>query len=182
MFVPLRTIVALFATALIGFTFAQDMGGVTVGVAQSDAHGPYLVDGEGYSLYLFADEARRGQGPERMTEGVREAAVSCTGDCLDAWPALTSEAEVTAGDGLEPALLYTAEVDGRSQVVYDGWPLYTFARDEEPGQTVGQAVNGFGGTWYLVAPSGTAVGPDGSDGAMGDGSDDDSDDGRGAGY
>lgn len=182
MFVPLRTIVALFATALIGFTLAQGMGGVTVGVAQSDAHGPYLVDGEGFSLYLFADEARRGQGPDRMTAGVREAAVSCTGECLAAWPAVTSESDVAAGEGLEPDLLYTENVDGRSQVVYDGWPLYTFARDEQPGQTAGQAVSAFGGTWYLVAPSGAAVGPDASDGALGDGSGDDSDDGRGAGY
>jgi predicted lipoprotein with Yx(FWY)xxD motif len=162
----LRTIALLALAPLAGLALAQGMGAATVGAAQSDAHGSYLVDGEGASLYLFADESLRGDGPDRMTEGVREAAVSCTGDCLGAWPAFTSDATPTAGEGVDSELLYTAEFDGRTHVVYNGWPLFTFVRDEEPGQTNGQEVTGFGGTWYLVTPSGHAVGTGGMAGGM----------------
>ncbi len=47
--------------------------------------------------------------------------------------------------------------DGRRQVTYNGWPLYTFVKDTAPGNTAGQDVEGFGGEWYLVTPEGEHV-------------------------
>jgi len=38
-----------------------------------------------------------------------------------------------------------------------GWPLYTFAQDQVPGDVNGQGIKSFGGTWWAVSPSGKAV-------------------------
>jgi hypothetical protein len=38
-----------------------------------------------------------------------------------------------------------------------GSPLYTFSMDKAPGDVNGQGMVNFGGTWYVVSPSGTAV-------------------------
>jgi predicted lipoprotein with Yx(FWY)xxD motif len=149
----LATLIALLAGAVLG---QQEEAQATV--MESGQLGPYLADGEGRTLYLFVNEELEGQDPARMTEGVREAAVSCTGECLEAWPAFTSEGEVEVQAGeLDPELLYTAEFDGRMHVVYNGWPLFYFARDEQAGQINGQGIESFGGEWYVLNPQGQIV-------------------------
>ena len=47
--------------------------------------------------------------------------------------------------------------DGRLQVTYAGHPLYRYVGDRRPGQVLCQGVPEFGGTWYVVAPSGNAI-------------------------
>jgi predicted lipoprotein with Yx(FWY)xxD motif len=42
--------------------------------------------------------------------------------------------------------------DGSSQLTYNGMPLYRFARDTAPGQTTGQGITAFGGTWTVATP------------------------------
>ena len=44
--------------------------------------------------------------------------------------------------------------DGTVQATYNGWPLYYYAKDKQPGDTTGQDV---GKVWYVIAPSGDAV-------------------------
>jgi predicted lipoprotein with Yx(FWY)xxD motif len=113
-------------------------GGATVAVASSDL-GDVLVDGEGMTLYLFLNDD---QGDS-----------TCYDDCAANWPALVGE--VTAGDGVDAALLSSVERDdGDMQVTYNDWPLYYFAGDSAPGDTNGQGV---GEVWYAVAPGGDAV-------------------------
>lgn len=146
------TSLALAAFALLAF--AQTEGG-TVAVGESEQHGPYLTDAEGNALYLFVDEDMQSDDPERMTEGVRSNAAPCANGCLQAWPPLMGE--WTAGDGVDDELLYAADVDGRMQAVYNGWPLYYFVRDEAPGQTNGQGVGQAPTIWYLLTPDGTPV-------------------------
>lgn len=147
----------LFATLLAATfltAFAQQSS-PTVTVTQSDEYGPYLTDADGNSLYLFANEDMD-MGEARMTEGVRENAVPCTGGCLEAWPPLTAET-VQAGEGVDAELLYTAEVEGITMMVYNGWPLYHFARDAAAGDANGQGVGKAPNIWYLVNPEGMAA-------------------------
>ncbi|HEX2152965.1 MAG TPA: hypothetical protein VHL52_03195 [Acidimicrobiia bacterium] len=138
------TTMAADTTAASDTTGASDMttmaDGQTVAVAESD-EGTILVDGEGFSLYLFTQDT---QGePSTCTEG-----------CAETWPPLTGD--VTAGDGVDASLLGTAQhPNGETQVTYDGWPLYYYAPDEAPGDTNGQGV---GGVWFLVAPDGSQIG------------------------
>jgi predicted lipoprotein with Yx(FWY)xxD motif len=180
----------------------EDASQPTVMVAESEEYGQYLTDSEGRALYMFVSQEfmannplepqevgepdTAGDEPEgvsdpaaaegltRMTEGVSGGAVSCTGDCLEAWPPFTAEGEVTAGEGLDPDLLYTTTVGDRSQVVYNGWPLHYFARDANAGDTMGAGIESSGGVWHLVTPEGTWPGDDigglvGDDGETNDG-------------
>lgn len=117
-------------------------GPATVSTAETDL-GEVLVDGEGLTLYLFTND----QGTTTSaSEGVQQA-----------WPPLTVESadEVVAGDGVDEALLGTAEqADGRIWVTYNGHLLYRYAADTGPGDTAGQGV---GGVWFAVTPAGEPV-------------------------
>jgi hypothetical protein len=44
-----------------------------------------------------------------------------------------------------------------SQLTYNGHPLYTFVNDKKPGDTNGEGVKAFGGSWFAVSPSGSKV-------------------------
>ena len=54
---------------------------------------------------------------------------------------------------------------GARQVTYNGWPLYLWQGDQEPGQATGQADDM--GLWYVLSPSG-AVEPAPDPGQAGD--------------
>jgi len=109
--------------------------------------GTVVVDGQGYTLYLFEPD--------------NHAAPTCTGSCAAAWPPLLLPGGVTAakaGSGTVPALLGTARrSDGRVQVTYGGWPLYRWVGDSRPGVATGEGLNNFGGLWYAVSRSANAV-------------------------
>jgi predicted lipoprotein with Yx(FWY)xxD motif len=112
----------------------------TVQLADSDL-GQILVASDGMTLYLF-----------EVDEGDTS---TCYDDCAATWPALVDDAP-TAGDGVDESLLGTTERDdGDVQVTYAGHPLYFYAPDEAPGDTLGQEV---GDVWYVVDAEGAAVG------------------------
>ncbi len=110
--------------------------------------GSVLVDGKGLTVYTFAAD-HRGRPS------------TCVGLCAVAWPPLVLTAGTTApiaGPGVRPALLGTApRTDGKLQVTYDGWPLYTWPLDTRPGQATGQALTNLGGRWYVIRADGTIV-------------------------
>ena len=63
-----------------------------------------------------------------------------------------------AGGGARGSLVGSVRRrDGLLQVTYAGHPLYHYVGDRRPGQVLCQAVPEFGGTWYVVAPSGNAI-------------------------
>ena len=141
----------MLSTAFVAFAlpaFAQDVAQVMV--SQSEEHGEYLTDADGRALYLFTADT---QG-----SGDTQDQISCSGECLDAWPLFTTTGEPQAGDMVDASLLGTLEHEGETVVTYNGWPLYYFARDAGPGEATGQDVESFGGEWYLVTPAGEKVG------------------------
>jgi predicted lipoprotein with Yx(FWY)xxD motif len=117
---------------------------VVVRVART-AYGPALTDRRGFALYLFTHD--------------RSTNSTCYGACATAWPPyVVSERPSNAGRGAPPRLLGSVRRrDGRTQVTYRGHPLYYYLGDRHPGQVLCQAVVEFGGTWYVVAPSGHAI-------------------------
>lgn len=146
--------------AVVAFAQEETSDKGVVQVMQSDQYGAYLTDAEGRTLYLFVSlNAEEGQASEQMTEGVREEAASCSVECQGAWPPFTAgeNENMQVDEGVVEDLLYTADVNGQTQVVYNGWPLYYFAQDEKPGDTNGQGIEGFGGEWYLVSPEGQPI-------------------------
>jgi len=120
--------------------------GVTTGDVKG--LGTVLVDGGGYTLYLFLpdDHASHSQ---------------CTGICAAEWPPLLlpkGTAAPVGGGGIRPSLLgTTVRSDGGVQVTYNGWPLYTWPDDLSPGQATGQGLNNVGGLWYVVSPEGSPI-------------------------
>ena len=106
--------------------------------------GKVLVDGKGRTLYLF--QADKG------------TMSNCAGACASEWPPLTTSGKPTAGAGILAAKLGTAKrADGTTGVTYAGHPLYTFEGDGAPGQTAGEGLTDFGGSWYALSPAGKSV-------------------------
>jgi predicted lipoprotein with Yx(FWY)xxD motif len=111
----------------------------TLGFRSTDL-GDILVDGSGYTLYLFEPDAQSDS--------------TCYNSCESTWPPLAGEA--SAGIGVEPALIASvSRTDGSQQVTYNDWPLYRYSGDTAPGDTNGQGLNG---SWYVVSPTGEAIG------------------------
>lgn len=116
--------------------------GTVVKVSPYPQLGPMLTDARGRTLYLFTRDT-----PNKST---------CTGACAQAWPPLLTTAAPVPGPGVNTALLGTTQrPDGSTQVTYNGWPLYYFASDQNPGDARGQGV---GGVWFVVSPAGTPLG------------------------
>ena len=114
---------------------------VDLAVASSSL-GAHLVDGRGFTLYVFDDD---------------EPGVSnCTGGCLASWPPATVTADPSWGEGVDGGLVGTLERedDGSLQLTYDGLPLYLWAADMAPGQATGQGVNE---VWWIIAPDGAVI-------------------------
>jgi predicted lipoprotein with Yx(FWY)xxD motif len=130
------------------------MGAATVQTADHDDHGEILVDGDGLTLYMF-DSDEQGAG-----------ASTCSGGCADSWPPLTVESEATVGSGVEAELTTFERDDGSTQVAANGWPLYYWQGDAEPGDATGQGVND---VWWVLDPSGQPIRPESgsSDGSTG---------------
>jgi predicted lipoprotein with Yx(FWY)xxD motif len=109
--------------------------------------GTVLVNGQGLTLYMFVPDKQSGTS-------------TCYGQCANAWPPLlvTGGNAPVAGPGVEASLLTTtARTDGTTQVVYNKWPLYTWAGDSGPGQATGQGINSLGGLWYVLSAAGVPI-------------------------
>lgn len=105
--------------------------------------GKILTDAQGRTLYLFTKDST--------------GSSSCTGACLGVWPAFDSNGAAQAGGGVSPTLLGTGS-GSAAQVTYNGHSLYYYVGDTKAGDTNGQDLNQFGGSWYVVSPAGAQVG------------------------
>lgn len=111
---------------------------------RATALGRIVVDAHGRTLYLFRAD-KRGKS-------------ACYGKCATFWPPLIATNAPKTGAGLKASLFGTTlRKSGARQVTYDHHPLYRFAEDKAAGQTKGQGTDFFGGLWWVVSPSGTAI-------------------------
>lgn len=79
---------------------------------------------------------------------------ACVGDCLKAWPPITTTATTPSASGVTGKVGTITLADGSKQVTVNGRPLYLFAKDTKPGDLLGQGV---GSVWYVLSPDGTMV-------------------------
>jgi len=118
--------------------------GATIAVASNAKYGSILVDGKGMTVYLFVAD--------------KTTASTCYTTCAQFWPPVLTTGAPQAGAGATSSLLgTTTRTDGKVEVTYAGHPLYYFANDKASGDTTGQAVDGFGGLWWVVSASGAAI-------------------------
>ncbi|WP_306211232.1 hypothetical protein [Actinoplanes sp. RD1] len=114
---------------------------VELNATENDEIGTYVTDGAGRTLYRFDEDDNK---PPKAT---------CNGDCAKTWPPLLIKSPGKIfPKGIDPQILgYVERADGHCQVTINGWPVYYFAKDAEPGDIKGQGVKG---TWFAVAPDG----------------------------
>ena len=75
--------------------------------------------------------------------------------CAAAWPPVPGGATTSTDPAVQTAMLGTiTRSDDRTQLTYNGMPLYYYEDDKRPGDTTGQDKLEFGGKWYLVSPAG----------------------------
>ena len=117
--------------------------------------GTILVDGEGFTLYM-----RNNDVPNLST---------CSRACAEEWPPLQASGELPemAGEGVDPDLLGSFKrFDGAVQVSYNNSPLYSYSKDEKPGDAkgviFGQGVSETGASlgrveWFVISPEGKGI-------------------------
>src|SRR6266851_2306267 len=116
----------------------------TIAVATNSKLGQILVDGKGITVYLFVHDTG--------------TASTCYTSCAQIWPPLLTSGPPQAGTGATASLLgTTTRTDGKVEATYAGHPLYYFVQDKQPGDATGQGVDGFGGLWWVLTPSGAAM-------------------------
>ena len=119
-----RSLKALMLTAALvlpGMAFAADP-------AMADKNG-MMTDHKGMTLYTFDKDA----GGKSM----------CNGDCATNWPPLMAPADAKA----EGKWSTVKRDDGTMQWAYEGKPLYTFAKDNAPGDKNGDDMKM---VWHVV--------------------------------
>jgi predicted lipoprotein with Yx(FWY)xxD motif len=112
---------------------------VKIGVAKSASLGSYLTAPNGKTLYTLSSDPM-----DKST---------CAGQCATAWPPL----KIAPNGKVESTVMGTFRIikraDGTDQVTFDGHPLYEFIQDTAPGQTKGEGIVAFGGTWHVAKAS-----------------------------
>jgi predicted lipoprotein with Yx(FWY)xxD motif len=135
-------LVALGAVAALGGLATARTARPAVAAANNSAlHESILVDANGRTLYELAPETAH-------------HLLCHTSQCLGFWPPLktTARAKLTKGRGVS-GRLGRIHRNGFWQVTLNGRPLYRFAGDSGRGQTHGQGLQTFGGTWHVVKAS-----------------------------
>ncbi len=101
-----------------------------------------LVDSRGMTVYRWSTDT-----------GANKGKINCVGGCAAVWPPFVltgGAASPVAGSGVTGTLSTLPNPDGKgTQILYNGWPLYFYAKDQAPGDTTGQGV---GGKWFVVPP------------------------------
>jgi predicted lipoprotein with Yx(FWY)xxD motif len=122
---------------------------VAVSARKLPGVGTVLVNRSGKTLY----------SPQQEAHGK----ILCTGSCLSFWfPVSAGAGALRAPSGVTGALGTIRRPDGRTQLTYNGKPLYTFRLDLAPGQAHGNNfTDNFGGTsftWRAITTSGSPAG------------------------
>jgi predicted lipoprotein with Yx(FWY)xxD motif len=106
--------------------------------------GRHLTNGRGRALYVFSADSGKTS--------------NCYGDCAHAWPPYIVRSKPRAVQGARQGLVgVTRRTDGRLQATYAGHPVYYYIRDNSSGEVLCQAVEEFGGFWYIQRASGKVV-------------------------
>ncbi|GGK10793.1 Predicted lipoprotein with conserved Yx(FWY)xxD motif [Pseudomonas koreensis] len=123
MTVSFKALLMAAALTLPGFAMAAEPAMMKDGM---------MVDHKGMTVYTFDKDA----GGKSM----------CNGDCAKNWPPMMAP----AGAKAEGKWTVIKRDDGMMQYAYDGKPLYTFMKDEKPGEMKG---DGMKDMWHVVHES-----------------------------
>ena len=122
---------------------ARTASGTVIETHDISSIGTVIAAANGHTLYMFSKDTRSHS--------------ACTGACAAKWkPLLTVGAPtVKAGSKLTQSKVTTLTTAGaKTQVEYNGHPLYTYTGDTKAGQVNGSSAYQFGGYWYALNSAG----------------------------
>src|SRR3954466_13542782 len=150
-------LVAVAAAAAVAATGSAAAAKSPTLKLRKTSYGKILVDKSGRTLYAFGHD--------------KKDKSRCSGDCAKNWPPATAPKHPTVASGISKSKLKVIKRgDGSRQLSYNGHPLYRFIADGKPGDTNGENITAFGGTWDVVSKSGAIVTKPPSSSAGGGGS------------
>ncbi len=136
------TLVVLSALAAAGTASAAT--GRVIKTGKVSPYGSILQDSRGRSIYLFTKE--------------RSSTSRCYGECAKEWPPVLTKGEPRARGGARQSKLGTTRRrSGKTQVTYNGHPLYYYVDETRANQVLCQGVFEFGGLWYVMNARGHAI-------------------------
>ena len=123
---------SLLAVATVPASAGMQMSS-TVNVMMGSNGSAYLVDSMGRPLYTYTKDVQN------------SGASTVSGGLLNAWPAVTVQSgqQPTLDPMAMGTLATITRSDGTIQVTYNGWPLYTFIRDQAMAAPTGDGVASF---------------------------------------
>ena len=113
-----------------------------VKTANSATLGSIVVTNDGKTVYTLTNAGQQ---------------VPCSGACLQVWPAVMA----TGGGKVTGTGVKNVAKTASGQVTVSGAPVYTFSGDSAAGNTNGEGIMSFGGTWNVVKAGGTSGGSSG---------------------
>jgi predicted lipoprotein with Yx(FWY)xxD motif len=130
-------LILFMAMTLVGVkaAFAEEFS-VKILTRDNKPVGSYLADGNGMTLYW-----KKHDSPGKST---------CTGPCVDNWPAVNLPATMTLPPKLKASDFGTIRrADGVTQSTFREFPLYYYVQDKAAGDVKGQGVNN---EFYVINP------------------------------
>ncbi len=109
-----------------------------VKTANAGMLGTIVVTSDGKTVYTLSNAGQQ---------------VPCTGACLQVWPPVMATGGKATGTGVK-----NVGTTSSGQVTINGAPVHTFAPDANAGDTKGEGIMSFGGTWHVVQASGSSGG------------------------
>ena len=142
---PTAAAVALLLAFLASAAFAAHLA-LTLGSTSNPALGErVVVNAQGRTLYTLSPETSR-------------HLLCKTSECLRLWPPVTvasSKTKLKDGPGTHGRLGILRRSNGTLQVTLRGLPLYRYSKDRAKGDTNGEGIESFAGTWHaMTATSG----------------------------
>lgn len=111
--------------------------------------GTIVIDVQGYALYRYDRDS---------TDPSRSA---CVGECVRTWrPVPAGDLAALKVVGMDRGKVgKVTRPDGSEQLTFWGWPLYGYAGDRMPGDTLGHRLDD---VWFVISPSGLRAGRPGT--------------------
>jgi len=121
--------------------------GIQIGARTSATLGAYLVGPTGLTLYTLSSDPANGS--------------TCSAQCVAFWPPLlvAQGGTVTAASGVTGTVGTFARADGSTQVSHLGRAVYYYGGDSASGDTKGEGIVSFGGTWHVARATAVAPAP-----------------------
>jgi predicted lipoprotein with Yx(FWY)xxD motif len=99
--------------------------------------GTFLADQNGLTLYYYQNDSSAYE------------ASTCYGECAALWHPFYAPNPTLPDDLRSIDFGVITRTDGNKQTTFKGWPLYYYRKDEAPGDTWGNNVDGL---WHVVDP------------------------------